>query len=203
MKGSKYFIKSSLLAFGLMLGGLVFFLTSASSIKKSNNESITKISKDLVEITAEYEALMAKKSENSVSSEPYIGEIAVFGMGFAPRGWAQCNGQLLPISGNEALFNLLGTIYGGDGRSTFGLPDMRGRVAVNNGQSPGLQNYPIGRKFGRERISVHVSKANVPLGEEGDESVVVSNILPEINIMQPSITVNYCIALTGIFPSRS
>ncbi|MEP2936888.1 MAG: tail fiber protein [Gilvibacter sp.] len=82
--------------------------------------------------------------------DPFIGEIIMFGGNFAPRGWALCNGQLLPISQNTALFSILGTTYGGDGRTTFGLPDLRGRVPVSSGHGPGLSNYSLGEKGGTE-----------------------------------------------------
>ena len=71
-------------------------------------------------------------------SDPFLGQITMFGANFAPRGWAFCDGQLLQISQNSALFSLLGTIYGGDGRQTFGLPDLRGRVPIHWGNGPGL-----------------------------------------------------------------
>jgi len=82
--------------------------------------------------------------------DPFIGEIRMVGFNFAPRGWALCDGQLLPISQNAALFSLLGTIYGGDGRTTFGLPDLRSRVPVHSGQGPGLSSYSIGQRSGAE-----------------------------------------------------
>ncbi len=88
------------------------------------------------------------------SAEPFIGEIAMFGGNFAPRSWALCNGQLLPISQNEALFSLLGTTYGGDGRTTFGLPDLRGRVPIHAGQGPGLSNYQLGQRGGAETVTL-------------------------------------------------
>lgn len=81
-------------------------------------------------------------------SNPILGSILAFGGNFAPTGWAFCAGQLMPISQNTALFSLLGTYYGGDGKSTFGLPDLRGRVAVNYGQGPGLSDYVIGEVTG-------------------------------------------------------
>ena len=71
-------------------------------------------------------------------SEPYLGQILMVGFNFAPRGWAQCDGQTLPIAQNQALFSLLGTTYGGDGRTTFRLPDLRGRRSTHVGQGPGL-----------------------------------------------------------------
>ena len=87
-------------------------------------------------------------------SEPFIGTIMAFGFNFAPRGWAQCMGQLLSISQNTALFSLLGTTYGGDGVTTFGLPDLRGRVPVGQGQGPGLSNYTLGEETGSENITL-------------------------------------------------
>lgn len=86
--------------------------------------------------------------------EPFIGEIRMFGFGFAPPGWAQCNGQLLPISQNTALFSLLGTTYGGDGKTTFALPDMRSRVPVCQGQGPGLSPYAEGQAGGAETVTL-------------------------------------------------
>lgn len=83
-------------------------------------------------------------------SEPFIGQIIMFGGNFAPRGWALCNGQLLPIAQNTALFSILGTTYGGDGRTTFGLPDLRGRVAMHAGHGPGLSDRRLGSKGGTE-----------------------------------------------------
>jgi len=83
-------------------------------------------------------------------AEPFIAEIKMFAGNFAPSGYAQCDGQLLAIAQNNALFSLVGTIYGGDGRTTFGLPDLRGRVPMHVGQGPGLTNRPIGQKSGTE-----------------------------------------------------
>lgn len=84
--------------------------------------------------------------------DPFIGQIVMFGGNFAPRGWAFCNGQLLAIAQNSALFSILGTIYGGDGRTTFGLPELRGRAAVHAGGSsgPGLTNRPLGSRGGSQ-----------------------------------------------------
>lgn len=84
-------------------------------------------------------------------SEPFIGEMKMFAGNFAPRSWAFCDGQLLAVSQNEALFSLLGTIYGGDGRRTFGLPDMRGRIPIHVGNGPGLSPRSIGGRGGAER----------------------------------------------------
>lgn len=87
-------------------------------------------------------------------SEPFVGEIRMFAGNFAPRGWAFCDGQLLAVSQNDALFSLLGTIYGGDGRTTFGLPDMRGRIPVHAGTGPGLSNRRLGAKGGAETVTL-------------------------------------------------
>jgi len=82
--------------------------------------------------------------------EPFIAEIIMFGGNFAPRGWAFCDGQLLPIAQNQALFSILGTTYGGDGRTTFALPDLRGRTAIHPGTGPGLSNRRLGERGGAE-----------------------------------------------------
>lgn len=107
--------------------------------------------------------------------EPFLGQIQAFGFNFAPRGWAKCEGQILQISQNTALFSLLGTMYGGDGRTTFGLPDLRGRTMV--GQS---ENTEMG----------NVTSANVDSGSSSDSQI-------------HSLGVSMCIALQGVFPSRS
>jgi len=87
-------------------------------------------------------------------SEPFIGEIRLFAGNFAPSSWAFCDGQLLAVSQNDALFSLLGTIYGGDGRTTFGLPDLRGRVPIHMGTGPGLTPKSIGQKSGLETVTI-------------------------------------------------
>lgn len=88
--------------------------------------------------------------------DPFIGQIMMFAGNFAPRGWAFCNGQLLDISSHSALFSILGTTYGGDGRSTFGLPDLRGRAPIHHGNStgPGLSPHPLGQKGGAETVTL-------------------------------------------------
>jgi len=91
-------------------------------------------------------------------SEPFVGEIRMFAGNFAPRGWAFCDGQLLAVSQNDALFSLLGTIYGGDGRTTFGLPDMRGRIPVHAGTGPGLNTIRLGAKAGAEDVTLTVNQ---------------------------------------------
>jgi microcystin-dependent protein len=85
-------------------------------------------------------------------AQPFIGEIRMFGGNFAPNGWALCQGQLVPISENEVLFNLIGTTYGGDGQETFALPDLQSRVPVHMGQGGGLSNYVIGQSGGVETV---------------------------------------------------
>ena len=86
--------------------------------------------------------------------QPYIGEIRMFGGSFAPAGWAFCNGQLLPISENDALFILLGTTYGGDGQETFGLPNLQSRIPIHMGQGSGLSSYQIGEQGGVEEVTL-------------------------------------------------
>ena len=87
-------------------------------------------------------------------SEPFIAEVRIFTYNFSPRGWAFCNGQLLPISQNTALFSLLGTTYGGNGQTTFGLPNLQGRTPVGFGQGPGLGNYELGEVGGAETVTL-------------------------------------------------
>ncbi len=91
-------------------------------------------------------------------SDPFIGEIIMFGGNFAPRSWAFCDGQLLAISSNQALFSILGTTYGGDGRTTFGLPDLRGRVAMHPGNGPGLSSRRLGEKGGVESVILNTTQ---------------------------------------------
>jgi microcystin-dependent protein len=171
-------------------------------------------------------------------SEPFIGQIMLVPYNFAPRGWAFCQGQILPIAQNTALFSLLGTTYGGNGQTTFALPDLRGRVAISSGQGPGLSNYDLGQASGTENTTLTInqmpthnhlvncntegSNTNIPTGAvPGETSVgnIYANVLGAatmnngmINntggnqpfpILQPYLTINYCIALEGIFPSRN
>ena len=91
-------------------------------------------------------------------SEPFLGEIRMFGGNFAPRGWAICEGQLLPIAQNTALFSLIGTNYGGNGTSTFGLPDLRGRLPLHMGEGPGLSSYVIGEAMGAETVALTLAQ---------------------------------------------
>ena len=87
-------------------------------------------------------------------SEPFLGQIMMFGGNFAPRGWALCDGQLLSIAQNTALFSILGTTYGGNGQTTFGLPDLRGRAPVHAGSGPGLSPYTLGESTGSESVTL-------------------------------------------------
>jgi len=122
-------------------------------------------------------------------SEPFVGQITTFGFNFAPRGWAFCNGQLLAISQNDALFSLLGTIYGGDGRTTFALPDLRGRSAIHFGNGPGLSGHAIGDKRGAETVTLNVAQLpahNHPatlkaINAPGNETDPTGNMLAEVN----------------------
>ncbi|MEA2002924.1 MAG: tail fiber protein [Actinomycetota bacterium] len=118
-------------------------------------------------------------------SEPFLAEIAIFGFNFAPRGWAQCDGQILPINQNQSLYSLLGTTYGGDGRTSFALPDLRGRAPIHVGQSAGGTSHSLGQVTGQE--SVALTEAQIPqhthqtMGSstEGDVPVPGGNVLAE------------------------
>lgn len=105
--------------------------------------------------------------------DPYIAELMLFGGNFCPRGWTEASGQLLAISPNTALFSILGTTYGGDGRTTFGLPDLRGRVPLGQGSGPGLSSYQMGQRSGSEQVTLtaaempshnHSVETSVPVG---------------------------------------
>ena len=174
-------------------------------------------------------------------SEPFIAEIRIFAGNFAPRGWAFCNGQLLPISQNTALFSLIGTTYGGDGRSTTALPNLQGRAPMHPGNGPGLTSRRLGQRGGVE--SVTLTEAQMPNHTHGLQAVqltqfTVGNSLtpggnhlapPQTgnfytgtannasmdtnavtstggsqahNNLQPFLTMNFIIALQGLYPSR-
>src|SRR3954451_15487112 len=93
--------------------------------------------------------------------DPFVAEIRIFPFSFAPKGWAFCDGQLLPISQNTALFSLLGTTYGGDGKSTFALPDMQGNAPIQSGQGQGLSLYDLGQQGGTDNVTLLVSEIPV------------------------------------------
>ncbi len=91
-------------------------------------------------------------------SDPFVAEIRIFGCNYPPKNWAQCNGQLLPIAQNTALFSLLGTTYGGNGQTNFALPNLQGRAALNAGQGPGLSNYFLGDTSGQSSVSLQTAQ---------------------------------------------
>lgn len=173
--------------------------------------------------------------------DPFVAEIRMFACNFPPSGWAFCDGQLLPISQNTALFSLLGTYYGGDGRSTFGLPNLQGQSPMQWGQGAGLSLHTLGETAGEETVTLiqtempahnHTMRANntdgaqpapdnhVAAGPGADRDLfwyktgspnatmnplalgMAGQGLPHNNMM-PYLTVNFCIALQGVFPPRS
>lgn len=118
--------------------------------------------------------------------EPFLGMIVMFAGNFAPRSWAFCDGQLLPINSNQALFSILGTTYGGDGRTTFALPDLRGRVAIHPGNGPGLNTRRLGEKGGVENVTLTAAQipshnhnvqigVNTASGEEASPTSIIAN----------------------------
>jgi len=177
-------------------------------------------------------------------SEPFIAEIRAFGFNFSPYGWAYCNGQLMPISQYTALFSLIGTTFGGDGVSTFGLPNLKGRAPMHWGNGAGLSSYVWGQPSGTD--SVTLTQSQMPqhnhaiqvaegaggagentgtpdpttwLGNSAHTYLDTPGAIPNTqmspkaisatggnqphNNMQPYLTVNFCIALDGIYPSRN
>jgi microcystin-dependent protein len=164
-------------------------------------------------------------------AEPFLSEIRIMSFVFAPKGWALCNGQLLPINQNQALFSLLGTTFGGDGRVNFALPDLRARtpIHVGSGHTLGEKGGEPAHTLSISEIPTHVHNA-VATSTNGSVIVPTSNLLaggtpqlyhaPDANLtalnagtlasvggsqahlnMQPFLTLNFCIALVGIFPS--
>ncbi len=134
-------------------------------------------------------------------AEPFVGQIKIFAGNFAPRGWAFCDGQLLAVSQNDALFSLLGTIYGGDGRTTFGLPDLRGRIPLHAGQGPGLSNRRLGSKGGSENETLtynqlpshtHDFQANSVAGTNVDPAghVFAQAPIPVYDASAPNVSLN-------------
>lgn len=133
----------------------------------------------------------------SAGTDEYIGEIMLVGFNFCPRGTTEADGKLLPIASNTALFSLLGTMYGGDGRTTFAVPDLRGRNVVGAGRGTGLSDYRIGEKGGAERIlapSVGVTK--------GDDAQVDGRPEGGNYNHSPYLAMKYCVVTEGTFPSR-
>ena len=152
-------------------------------------------------------------------SEPFVGEVRMFAGNFAPRGWAFCDGQLLAVSQNDALFSLLGTIYGGDGRTTFGLPDLRGRVPIHPGSAPGLSPYNLGQAGGAETSTTNHTHATAEpfhghelMGAAGGNEILQTTVSANEGdalastthtTIQPYRCVNFIICLYGIYPSRN
>ena len=171
-------------------------------------------------------------------ADPFVAEIRIFPFNFAPKGWAFCDGQLLPLSQNTALFSLLGTTYGGDGKSTFALPDMQTNAPMHPGQGPGLSLHDLGEIGGsqfvtllesempahahNESVSVQDGIEPAPAGQlfakgQGINMYAVPGALTQLsfntvapaggslphNNMQPYLTLNFCIALQGVFPPRT
>ena len=170
--------------------------------------------------------------------DPFVAEIRIFPFNFAPRGWAFCDGQILPLSQNTALFSLLGTTYGGDGKSNFALPNMQGNAPMHPGQGPGLSLHDLGEMGGSDTVSLleseipshsHAVRASV----QDATTRIVADQMPATGIgvglygpvpataqlnanalapaggdqphnnMQPYLTLNFCIALQGVYPPRT
>ncbi len=186
--------------------------------------------------------IVAPAPSKACSVDPMLGSICLVGFNFCPRGFTEASGQLLSISQNSALFALFGTIYGGDGRTTFALPDLRGRMPIHAGTGPGLSTYSEGQRGGVENVTIGVSqmpahnhtaalRANsaggtteIPAGnllansrrsaiynttpgnvDLDPSSIAIGNTgsgLPQEN-RQPYLTMRYCVAITGVFPSRN
>ena len=172
--------------------------------------------------------------------DPFVAEIRIFPFNFAPKGWAFCDGQILPISQNTALFSLLGTTYGGDGKSNFALPNMQGNAPMHPGQGPGLSLHDLGETSGSETVTLleseipahshGVQAQNVPLGDvatPGGNTLsrpasgnlyasATTSVVPMApqaitpaggdqphNNLMPYLTLNFCIALQGVYPPRT
>ena len=171
--------------------------------------------------------------------DPFVAEIRIFPFNFAPRGWAFCDGQILPLSQNTALFSLLGTTYGGDGQSNFALPDLQGNAPMHPGQGPGLSLHDLGESGGSETVSLLESEipshnhaisasnsdanSQSPAGQRfaggvggvafydtaaparnfADQALAPAGGDQPHNNMQPYLTLNFCIALQGVYPPRT
>lgn len=178
------------------------------------------------------------RSKEASMSEPFLGEIRIVGFNFAPRGWAYCDGQILPINQNQSLYSLLGTTYGGDGRTSFALPDLRSRTPIHRGDG-----HPLGQKSGAETVTLtaaeiaahtHTAQASSQDNDQINPSGRVLGRTPDAfplqlfhaaeavsstsmragsitnagggqahDNMQPYLTLSFCIALQGLFPSRN
>lgn len=173
--------------------------------------------------------------------DPFVAEIRIFPFNFAPKGWAFCDGQILPLSQNTALFSLLGTTYGGDGKSNFALPNMQGNAPMHPGQGPGLSPHDLGETGGSDTVTLIESEipshshslmssttnsskpspgGNALARVTGASPYVAGTPAPPLvqfssnalapaggdqphNNMQPYLTLNFCIALQGVFPPRT
>jgi microcystin-dependent protein len=171
-------------------------------------------------------------------TDPFVAEIRIFGFDFAPRGWASCDGQILPISQNTALFSLLGTTYGGDGKSTFALPDLQGNGPMQWGQGPGLSLRDLGETGGSETVTLlqseipshrhslqadvldiadtNIASPNASLALSSGGGLYQASANTQLagqalspaggdqphNNMMPYLTLNFCIALQGVYPQR-
>ena len=170
--------------------------------------------------------------------DPFVAEIRIFPFNFAPKGWAFCDGQILPLSQNTALFSLLGTTCGGDGKSNFALPNMQGSTPMHPGQGPGLSLHDLGETGGSETVSLleseipsHTHFVNASGADASDPSPNAEQFAKGVglgtyaapagfnpfnpnaltpaggdqphNNMQPYLTLNFCIALQGVFPPRT
>ena len=187
-------------------------------------------------------------------ADPFVAEIRMFSFNFAPKGWAFCDGQLLPLSQNTALFSLLGTTYGGNGKSNFALPDLQGRAAMHPGQGPGLSLHDLGEMGGSEHVTLleteipaHTHLVKLRRGLRAADAAAANSTLPDNRVparaavretpyvdaadpdtvadvnmakgalsaslmaqgggqphnnMQPYLTLNFCIALQGVYPPR-
>jgi len=177
-------------------------------------------------------------------ADPFVAEIRIFPFNFAPRGWAFCDGQLMSISQNTALFSLLGTTYGGDGKSTFGLPNLQGSAPMHPGQGPGLSLHDLGETGGSDSVTLLISEmpahahnincidgarvggqtgqpgngiltktGGVPAnaytsGATQNQTMAENMVVPAggdqpHNNMMPYLTLNFCIAMQGVYPARS
>jgi microcystin-dependent protein len=140
-------------------------------------------------------------------SEPFIAEVRMMACNFAPRGWAFCNGQLLPIAQNTALFSLIGTTYGGDGRTTTALPDLQNRSPMHPGQGPGLPSRRLGEVVeSQARTDSVITAVTVDRDlahTETSQQVSVYPVLQNSRGNAPSLGMNFVIALVGLYPSRS
>src|SRR5438876_10960494 len=123
-------------------------------------------------------------------SQPFVGEIRMFAGNFAPAGWAFCQGQLMAISQNDTLFNLIGTTYGGDGQTTFALPDLQGRVPIHNGTNPGSgTNYQLGEKAGVEAVTLTTNQIPIHTHAFLGSQDIAQNPQPTDSMVAQSATV--------------